>query len=1296
MGDETIFDGDETIFDGDETVYDDKTVYDDESTVSESDETVYDGNETVYEDDKTGSNFKSGDLLLDTYEIRSDAINGGMGSVWRVHHMNWDVDLAMKRPKPELFLKEKQKEDFIRECESWINLGLHPNIVSCYYVRSMDGVPTVFSEWMENKSLEDHIKNESLYEGTKNEVKKRLLNIAIQFARGLNYAHEKNLIHRDVKPDNLLLTNDWDAKVSDFGLAQAVSGISASLGMTPAYCSPEQAAFKPLTIKTDIYSWAVSILEMYLGAKPWAHGKELTGSMVGAVCYEYYEMCRIPVPERLQKLLARCMAQDPEDRYQNFVKVEIALKEIYRMETGEEYDLPHPKAADNTADSLNNKALSYLDLGKPDEARRLWKMALKEDPGNTRALYNYCLHSFREGLISAKEGICYLSANWENYFSKPEPGILLAKFSMEADEWNVAFQVKDYLNEEFSELIDSSYDSDNEYRGSYELSLIRSITDHEKFQKKCNDRLEELEGYLDRGEYADASREMLISRMSGEYGDAVFGLRWLDINDRLSRKCFPMQLIAHWPVAVLEGVEEDAIRFNKSGDLVYGNRTYETCTWEIKTEDQGKEYIEQEDECNEQKDKCNEQIDEYNEQKNESNEQIDEHDEQKNECTDPKVSVSPDGQLSAHVRDDGRIAFSNAYGFLLKEIEITDEAILQIEISFDDERALVLSQRHLYLVYIFEDRSQVLATHPGDIRMTVNTTFTKVILACKTYGFFSIDLDTKESKEHFDPVAMQRGHVIDYPQLACFLPNDQFIMVANREDIYFYDPVNDRVLSVIHTPDYIDEITVSGNGKYIAIKEEEKTYIWECMYAYAPSPTEWSDGLRPYAMIAIHSHPAASVSEVTDILQNELTDRGFGNIPREILLEKVREIHGETDTATVMKPEDLLTTKIGSQPETKHETSTENEQEPKYETQETIDWFLVFDEHKRNILKQLDNRDFAAALNELEKIRELNKKAKNPDLVHEYYELNSKVGAECKIKEVMRCRWKKDIEETDKKRALNALLGNPYGVYKKDKTFVFQKAVPYGQKGRSEELLSLKQGIFEPGIEAGCISDDGTIGITGTKKGLVTIWDLNKKRILYKLKDLKELITAVTISKDNKLAAAADESGSVCIWKLRTGELFKKCKFQEKPAWRIFAFDSFYEYLACGGWKGELGVVSLKEDNEKYYKNLGKEMIISDMTYSVDGERLWTYVRTAGDSKNENAGFGRLFLWSYDLKSKLVRLEPTIEVQQIYLPQDKNDIQIFCGGRYLPRYYPVAPVKKEYLATSKDLIIYEFDYLYEV
>ncbi|MCR5794581.1 MAG: protein kinase, partial [Solobacterium sp.] len=192
-----------------------------------------------------------GDELLGSYTVLSDALHGGMGSVWKVHHSSWNTDLAMKRPQPRFFEQagSERKAQFIAECESWIGLGLHPDIVSCYYVREIGGVPSVFSEWMEEGSLKDRIRDGSLYEGSETDVQLRILDIALQAASGLVYSYAKGLIHQDVKPGNILLKKDWDAGIADFGLARAESHLRShsrsAYGYTPQYCPAEQAAGEP-------------------------------------------------------------------------------------------------------------------------------------------------------------------------------------------------------------------------------------------------------------------------------------------------------------------------------------------------------------------------------------------------------------------------------------------------------------------------------------------------------------------------------------------------------------------------------------------------------------------------------------------------------------------------------------------------------------------------------------------------------------------------------------------------------------------------------------------------------------------------------------------------------------------------------------------------------------------------------------------------------------------------------------------------------------------------------------------
>ncbi|NCC16101.1 MAG: hypothetical protein EOM28_07085 [Clostridia bacterium] len=419
----TILDTDETVPDSEETILDaeaeEATLPDDDGATMPDDDVVLDGEEAS----ERGSNtpvFEKGASLLDTYRIESDAIEGGMGAVWCVHHFGWNVDLAMKRPKEGLFRTEKQKANFIHECEAWINLGLHPHIVSCYYVRRIGDVPTIFSEWMDGGSLKNAIYDGRLYEGNATE---RILDIAIQFARGLHYAHEQGLIHRDVKPDNLLLTKEWDAKVADFGIARAratlsvldadipadVTMFSASGGYTPAYCSVEQRNSKPLTLRTDIYSWAVSVMEMYLGDRLWQ-----SGVIAGAACADYFPIARVTIPKKMQELLRGCLNTKEAERPHDFVEVETELRRIYKKETGSVYERKLPKAASDTARSLNNRALSFLDLGKREAAQKLFKQAVKADRSCEEAIYNWNLLQWQDGKQDDRDTIAKIEALYEN------------------------------------------------------------------------------------------------------------------------------------------------------------------------------------------------------------------------------------------------------------------------------------------------------------------------------------------------------------------------------------------------------------------------------------------------------------------------------------------------------------------------------------------------------------------------------------------------------------------------------------------------------------------------------------------------------------------------------------------------------------------------------------------------------------------------------------------------------------------------------------------------------------------
>lgn len=332
-----------------------------------------------------------GDRILGLYEVKQVHEGGGMGLVYRVHHRDWNLDLAVKSPRPDYFRSEAQKQGFIRECDTWIELGLHPHIVSCHYVRTLGGIPRVFAEYVEGGSLEEWIAEWRLYEGKRDAALARMLEFAIQMAWGLAYAHEhgKGLIHRDVKPANVLVTPEGEAKITDFGG-----------GMTPAYCSPEQAEGRPLSCKTDVWSWGLVVLQMFAGKRTWR-----SGTVAAEALAEYRKNGPAdpsipPMPEEVAALLERCFQASPEDRPRGgFQEIADRLREVTR----DEHPREKPKAAELLADGLNNRAVSALDLGRKDDAERLFERALQTDPHHPEASYNHGLLLWRSGRTTDDE-----------------------------------------------------------------------------------------------------------------------------------------------------------------------------------------------------------------------------------------------------------------------------------------------------------------------------------------------------------------------------------------------------------------------------------------------------------------------------------------------------------------------------------------------------------------------------------------------------------------------------------------------------------------------------------------------------------------------------------------------------------------------------------------------------------------------------------------------------------------------------------------------------------------------------
>ncbi|WP_323746299.1 protein kinase domain-containing protein [Catenulispora pinisilvae] len=394
-----------------------------------------------------------GDVVAGQYRVTRIHEHGGMGLVYRVRHLGWDTDLAVKCPRPELFASAADQERFVAEAQTWVSLGLHPNICGCHYVRVLGGIPRVFAEYVEGGSLREWIDDGRLYAGDGSyagdgaqggpvRATSRILDLAIQTAWGLHHAHERGLVHQDVKPANVLIAvgpdGEMTAKVTDFGLARARASATPSLaahaaatdaaptdvatapagvsvlvpsgGLTRAYASPEQTEGRPLGRRTDVFSFATSVLEMFTGGVVWMFGPA-AGEALAAIRADGVGDDRLPaLPPDLADLLARCLEEDPSQRPASMAVVADELTGIYRRATGTEYARPVPRVAELRADELNNRALSLLDLGRTAEAEQTFADAHAADPQHVAAVYNLGLLRWRRGAVTDEELLAEIEA----------------------------------------------------------------------------------------------------------------------------------------------------------------------------------------------------------------------------------------------------------------------------------------------------------------------------------------------------------------------------------------------------------------------------------------------------------------------------------------------------------------------------------------------------------------------------------------------------------------------------------------------------------------------------------------------------------------------------------------------------------------------------------------------------------------------------------------------------------------------------------------------------------------------
>jgi eukaryotic-like serine/threonine-protein kinase len=325
-------------------------------------------------------------VLLGRYEVGRLLGAGGMAEVYEgldrllARRVAIKVLLAQYAHDPAFLAR------FRREAQAAASLS-HPNIVGVYDTGSEDDTWFIVMEYVDGRTLKDIIRAEGpLYWS-------RAAEVAADVSGALAVAHARGIVHRDVKPGNVMLTTDGKVKVMDFGIARAsavpsITQTSAVVG-TAQYIAPEQAQGLEVDPRTDVYSLGCCLYEMLTGQVPF------TGPTPVAIAYRHVREDPTPpralnpdVPVSLERVCLRAMAKRPEDRYQSAVDFQ---QDLERVRVGEPVTVAGPLPSQQTTQALGavgrgQNATSVLGGGPPvtgDRAMRYAQDTSKERRGGS-------------------------------------------------------------------------------------------------------------------------------------------------------------------------------------------------------------------------------------------------------------------------------------------------------------------------------------------------------------------------------------------------------------------------------------------------------------------------------------------------------------------------------------------------------------------------------------------------------------------------------------------------------------------------------------------------------------------------------------------------------------------------------------------------------------------------------------------------------------------------------------------------------------------------------------------------